>query len=152
MKKSTTFLYVRIANVLKSYGVYIIRTDRNKKVKLYCSLFGLKAPIKTKNSEFLQSEYLREGSPIHKTVKLQVTPRIKRTSKKSYNQYISKSENWKSFRQSIIDTRGRKCEKCGETKGAIDCHHLTYERLFNEIPSDVMLLCRSCHKKEHGRK
>lgn len=31
----------------------------------------------------------------------------------------------------------------------LDGHHLTYERLFDELPEDVKLLCRKCHKRVH---
>lgn len=40
------------------------------------------------------------------------------------------------------------CQRCKEKlpPGALDVHHLTYERLGNERPSDLQVLCRSkCH-------
>lgn len=32
-----------------------------------------------------------------------------------------------------------------------DVHHLTYERLGNELPEDLQVLCRQCHDAAHGR-
>lgn len=68
--------------------------------------------------------------------------------KNKYRRYL-KSDKWRNFKKELINTRGHKCEKCNEKYKPLDGHHLTYERLFNELPEDVMLLCRVCHKKEH---
>jgi len=34
----------------------------------------------------------------------------------------------------------------------LDVHHLSYERLGNELPDDLMVLCRDCHDLIHGKK
>lgn len=61
------------------------------------------------------------------------------------------SDKWKLFRMRIIAKRGRRCQDCTKTRGPIDLHHLTYERLGHEREADVRLLCRKCHDKRHGR-
>jgi hypothetical protein len=58
-----------------------------------------------------------------------------------------KSEAWSRFRRSIISERGQKCEACGNEGTGLQLHHLTYERLGDERPSDVQLLCWMCHRK-----
>jgi hypothetical protein len=57
------------------------------------------------------------------------------------------SERWATFRQHIIDKRGYKCERCGETRPPLQLHHLNYEQLGNEQPADVELLCLDCHEE-----
>ena len=47
-------------------------------------------------------------------------------------------------------TRNNTCEKCGKRR-ATEVHHLTYLRVFNELPSDLMALCRQCHAEVHWR-
>lgn len=66
-----------------------------------------------------------------------------------YKDYL-KSKEWTEMKIDLIQNRGSKCENCGK-KGNVDVHHLTYERLYKEDPEDLMLLCRSCHSKEHGK-
>ena len=64
-----------------------------------------------------------------------------------YIEYINSAE-WRAFRKTVIEVRGSICERCG-SEGSVDVHHLTYERLMLELPEDVKLLCRDCHKLEH---
>jgi 5-methylcytosine-specific restriction endonuclease McrA len=41
------------------------------------------------------------------------------------------------------------CQKC-DFPYELNVHHRTYDRLGNEkIPDDLMVLCRSCHSREH---
>ena len=59
------------------------------------------------------------------------------------------SEDWKSIREYVMKKYNGKCYCCKEP--ATDVHHETYERLFQEIPSDLKPLCRACHKAHHDR-
>lgn len=72
----------------------------------------------------------------------------KEKRKQTYNDYINSSA-WKKLRKSIMDERGYKCEKCGATQIELHAHHLTYERFTKELPEDIQILCKPCHKKEH---
>lgn len=69
-----------------------------------------------------------------------------------YNKYL-RSKEWSKLRLDLIQTRGAKCERCGVTRNQfryLHIHHLTYERLFNEDPKDLEILCAPCHREEHG--
>ena len=129
----------------------------NEAVKQYAELYGL--VIKKRICDYLIDEYHNPKSLIYKT-----TLGKERAAKKSQekiiqaekkrNDYLEfiNSQKWKSFRAGIIKERGRKCEKCGETKGEIHAHHLTYERFMNELPEDIQLLCKACHMAVHNRR
>lgn len=67
----------------------------------------------------------------------------------SYADYL-RSDMWRWKRNKLFAMRGRKCEKCGETK-LLHIHHLTYERLGHERFTDLMILCSNCHKKVHKK-
>jgi len=68
-----------------------------------------------------------------------------------YKNYL-KTKHWKYKRISIYRKYDRRCTKCGEAFQLIDSnvHHLTYERVGNELDEDLVLLCKECHKKVHG--
>lgn len=69
--------------------------------------------------------------------------------KKRYKSYL-KSPRWKAKRKRVLARDGFKCVRCGN-KYNLQVHHLTYKRIFKERLSDLITLCQSCHKKEHGR-
>lgn len=68
---------------------------------------------------------------------------------KEYVKYIGSYE-WKLKRLALFKERGKQCERCGGAN-MLHVHHKTYERLFNELPQDLEILCKICHLKEHGK-
>jgi len=48
----------------------------------------------------------------------------------------------------LLEARGKKCERCWDCDKSLDMHHMTYARVFNEVPFDLALLCRVCHQQE----
>lgn len=69
-----------------------------------------------------------------------------------YTEYIS-SEEWIQLKVDLLQQRGCKCERCEKVfkrASKLQLHHLTYDRLFNEKPSDLQLVCRNCHMVLHG--
>lgn len=63
-----------------------------------------------------------------------------------YKKYIV-SERWKAKRQLWFDTFGKWCRACGKSSGPIQLHHYDYSRLGNERLSDMVALCKQCHKE-----
>ncbi len=60
-----------------------------------------------------------------------------------YKLYL-KSNKWKVIRAAAL-VRGRgRCVRCGGTYD-LEVHHLTYERLGCEMPSDLVVVCKTCH-------
>lgn len=125
-----------------------VTQKRHINIRIYCEKLGLPIPDKKKRERFLYHEYYREGSPIKKGIKFK--PKVKY----NYSKYVSylMSEKWFEFKKMLFAMRGRRCEICQTTKGQIHGHHLTYERLYNEKPEDVQLLCQSCHRDIHKKK
>jgi 5-methylcytosine-specific restriction endonuclease McrA len=56
-----------------------------------------------------------------------------------------KSEAWRAKRKVVLFRAGNRCQRCGERKG-LQVHHLTYDRLGRESLSDLICLCKNCHK------
>ena len=71
--------------------------------------------------------------------------------KEKYKNYIASPE-WKSLKLDLLQRRGCKCERCAIKKHPtkLHIHHLTYKRLYDELPQDLIILCAICHMKEHG--
>ena len=67
----------------------------------------------------------------------------------SYKEYLN-SYLWKDKRNFIISLKPF-CEKC-KGKKSTQVHHLNYDSVTNENQSDLIALCRECHKKIHGIK
>ncbi len=68
--------------------------------------------------------------------------------KEKYREYLLSPE-WRNKRKEVLIDRNNKCERCG-SNNRLEVHHKTYERIFNEDLSDLELLCKPCHKKEHN--
>jgi hypothetical protein len=67
----------------------------------------------------------------------------------AYHWYLG-SAFWREKSQYILRRANYICEKCG-IRPATEVHHLTYERVFQEHPSDLLAVCRQCHAEIHWR-
>lgn len=67
-----------------------------------------------------------------------------------YQKYLQSTE-WAQLKIDIYAARGRACQKCG-SKLSLQIHHLHYRNIFKEEPEDLIILCRACHRHEHGIK
>jgi hypothetical protein len=68
-----------------------------------------------------------------------------------YNAYL-KTDWWQYVRRRCMERSYRACECCeGIPNRAYEVHHLTYDRLGAELPTDVVAVCRACHAKFHNR-
>lgn len=63
------------------------------------------------------------------------------------HQYLN-SPQWASKRKLALARAHYHCEMChAETN--LHVHHITYRNLYNELPSDIIALCPSCHTLVH---
>lgn len=70
--------------------------------------------------------------------------------KPDYQEYI-KSPEWKTTSKKAKEKAGYRCQLCNR-KGndtTLHTHHNTYDRLFLEDDSDLIVLCATCHSKFH---
>jgi 5-methylcytosine-specific restriction endonuclease McrA len=148
----------RVLHVLRN-GKHLLNRSlpkRNHAIRLYATVFNLQ--IEGGLESFLMAQYFDVNSPIGKPVKdegKKVIERKKKDYKDRYAKYKAYllSPEWRVFRKQILSDRGSKCENCGFDKVIkLHIHHLTYDRLYNELPEDVKILCRRCHESVHERK
>lgn len=64
-----------------------------------------------------------------------------------YYAYI-KSDAWRERANAAKVWSLGRCQVCyaHESEKRLDAHHRTYERLGNELPQDITVLCEDCHK------
>lgn len=68
----------------------------------------------------------------------------------TYQQYLQ-SPQWDEQRRAALQRAGHRCQSCDDDDTTLEVHHLTYERLGKEEPSDLETLCWRCHAAEHGK-
>ena len=63
---------------------------------------------------------------------------------------VVKTDCWKLRREAYL--QGHKwCEVCGNSRPEfLEVHHLTYERIGNELDKDLVSVCSMCHSLLHG--
>ena len=74
--------------------------------------------------------------------------RLKELKTMDYAVYLKTPEWIAKSRQA--KERCHCCQECGACGVELHVHHLTYERRGEELPEDLVVLCKSCHAKVHG--
>ncbi len=69
------------------------------------------------------------------------------TMREWYRSVYLSSPHWLDLRIRAKAKYGNRC-RCGA--GGCDVHHINYRNIFDVTVEDLMVLCRSCHKAEHG--
>lgn len=64
-----------------------------------------------------------------------------------YPVYI-RSERWRQKRVDVIRRARGICERCGRWP-IVNVHHLTYDRLGDELLTDLLGVCSRCHQELH---
>ena len=75
---------------------------------------------------------------------------ISALNRKSAYQWYLGSAFWRERQDACLRRANFTCERCKKRR-ATQVHHLTYLRVFNEMPSDLSALCYQCHKTIHWR-
>lgn len=66
-----------------------------------------------------------------------------------YVQYLE-TDTWKRTREIAIKRSGSRCQLCGSTS-QLNVHHNNYQNKGEEMPYDLVVLCRPCHAKFHDK-
>ncbi len=63
----------------------------------------------------------------------------------SYAEYLA-SPHWLETRAAAIARAGGRCALCPREGVPLEVHHRSYERLGEELPEDLTVLCGLCHQ------
>jgi hypothetical protein len=66
-----------------------------------------------------------------------------------YADYL-KTPHWQDVREAALKAADYRCQVC-YSPDKIQVHHRTYDRRGRELPSDVTVLCDTCHGLYHSR-
>lgn len=66
-----------------------------------------------------------------------------------YQEYLQ-TEHWQQKRKFALNRANNRCMIC-YSNGLLNVHHRTYERIGEEMPSDVIALCEKCHGIFHDK-
>lgn len=72
-------------------------------------------------------------------------PRTRTRTTSSYKAVVW-SGHWKKLVKAQKALAGGSCERCGRERDQLEVHHLHYERAGQELPEDVVVVCRPCHR------
>jgi len=80
-----------------------------------------------------------------------VTRVLGSTGSSFYSLYIA-SPAWRRVRAAALELAEHRCQRCSRGGPGwigihLDVHHISYERLGEERPDDVEVLCRRCHRE-----
>lgn len=64
-----------------------------------------------------------------------------------YKEYLL-TPHWKERRNAALSQAGHKCQLCAAPTD-LQVHHNSYERLWSELLSDLVVLCDECHERHH---
>lgn len=65
-----------------------------------------------------------------------------------YHEYLRTPE-WAKTRAAALMRAGHRCSLDSSHQNGLEVHHNTYERLGAELASDLVVLCRECHRRHH---
>lgn len=66
---------------------------------------------------------------------------------RQYSVYLG-SEEWRRKSMATIAAAGGICSYCN-TAPAVQAHHVTYDRVGEELPEDLRAICLKCHRMVH---
>lgn len=86
---------------------------------------------------------------IKKVVKSSAFAKPKSKGRRAELNAARRTKHWRWLRIQVLKRANNRCEACGMGGCRLEVHHLTYERLREELLTDVLLLCQPCHAARH---
>lgn len=74
----------------------------------------------------------------------------KKNNSVDYYEYIN-SDQWRIRARMIRKAAGNRCQLCNCNDKSLHVHHRSYERLGDEHPGDLTVLCEDCHAQFHRK-
>jgi len=98
--------------------------------------------------EVRDREYQLRAEAYRASIEAQQNARLNQLRTMPYREYLQTDE-WRNRRQRHLESVGHRCQVCNAGRVILDVHHRTYERRGNELYTDLIVLCRTCHDIFH---
>lgn len=113
--------------------------------------FGLKRKKKGEEHKNIKAQNKQAKYPEVKLPSKQTIANRLRSSMPTYYEQL-RDARWYAFRRLVFACKGKRCAKCGSRQN-LNIHHKSYRKGHYawEYPiSNMMVLCKDCHKALHG--
>lgn len=140
---------IRLKAETKKYGLYLSRGKGGNAIIAPQIVDKLISSIKDLSIQPYTAQQFKES---HQLKNIFVHRCEKIPKHLSYQKQLA-TKQWKDFRKLVLSQRGKKCEMCG-SKENIQIHHTHYitgRKAWEYMPTDVLVLCKDCHGKIHGK-
>jgi len=151
-KKESIFLAAKMSVLVRYNKNYKLIDDNEEIPDDYTIITG-----KTKNTlinkinkDFNLEKIIKEMDKDEQLMSIIKTEKIiKQPLLSNYKEYL-KTKEWIEIRNRIYKRDNNKCVIC-DSKLNLNCHHISYENIYNEKDEDLITLCNICHNNEHNK-
>jgi len=91
----------------------------------------------------------RSNKYVNLAQKLKSEADLKLVERKEFYHTYLQSQQWRILRARVIEREIGVCQGC-RAASITQVHHRNYDRLGNELLTDLYGYCETCHKKTHG--
>jgi 5-methylcytosine-specific restriction endonuclease McrA len=140
---------------------YFLAKDGSKRFYLQCGNCYVNRQVKKSSLsenqivnafprvELDHAKLYEERWAIHSRMIEELETRLTKGWRSAYDDYLSSPE-WRKKREAVLRRADFLCEGCGDAT-ATQVHHLTYERVANEMLFDLVAVCPDCHNRLHAK-
>jgi 5-methylcytosine-specific restriction endonuclease McrA len=129
----------------------ILETKRTQKeVEAICDTCATARRIELENIQRAERDQRNlEWNARYAVIEAERRRKLEELKSMPYSEYLQ-TEHWKETRTAALKRASYRCQLCN-ANGQLNVHHRTYENRGHEAKDDLIVLCRNCHSKHHGK-
>lgn len=129
--------------------IYRLNEEHNKRERLGYKIKSFLFPSETEETQY-QTFLISSKKEIDR-INEELNP-LKQNQHLIYNLYLSYPPDWDERRNLVIDRDGERCKRCSSWQNLHLHHKVPLSKGGTNEISNLVLLCRKCHSKQHGGK
>lgn len=128
----------------------LIKTDAGKRTAPE-GYYDINSLLCQECRDKLRQDIQREESARTQSEQEEYNARLQGLKSMAYRDYL-KTPEWNETRKSALYRARYRCQVCNRGETVLDVHHRTYENRGEELPRDLIVLCRGCHETFHEKR